>query len=108
MKHSILLLLTTVLLTACQSNKTISMPSKTTTLQTADNTTLIISYEAGKKDIALQAVKAMQGKVIYDYTTFNMLAVGFYAGDIEAVKAKLEKQPAILSVRRDYIQHALN
>lgn len=85
-----------------------TVPSSTNTQTVADNTTLIITYEAGKKANALQAVTAMQGKIVYDYKNLNMLAVAFDTTDIEAVRQQLEQQPGILAVQRNQQVHTLS
>lgn len=91
-----------------QNNPAVTAPGNANTQSVADNTTLIITYEAGKKDKALQAITAMQGKIIYDYKNFNMFAAAFYNTDIEAVKHRLEQQSGILSVQRNQRINSLN
>ncbi|WP_296243327.1 MULTISPECIES: DUF333 domain-containing protein [unclassified Psychrobacter] len=76
------------------------------TIQTSTDTSiLIISYKPNEKDMALQAITALNGKIVYDYNSFNSFAASFDTKNIDTIKEKIEHNPSVISVERDNTVH---
>lgn len=70
-----------------------------------NNSILIINYKQNEKGMALQAIAALNGEIIYDYNSFNSLAVSFNSRDIDTIKEKIKNNPSIIRVEKDSISY---
>lgn len=74
MKFLVAMMTVGLMLTGCQTTKP-SNPKVGAIKEAINQQTLIIYYEQGEKDAALQAIKALGGELIYEYDRLNALAV---------------------------------
>lgn len=101
---SLLVVFSSLVAVSCRthpSSEAVSTPS--TSLQTEQNRTLIIMYDAavGKKPL-MKAVKQYNARLLYDYRNFNGIAISLPDSvHIEKAIARFKKVKGVLSVQRD-------
>lgn len=98
----------TLTVMSCSSRRSILLPGPVTAgenKQVEDTRVLIILYDASVgKDALMKAVSNMKCKLLYDYKTFNAIAVKLPdgAGTENAMK-KLETVKGVINVQRNSI-----